>query len=61
MNKKLLIISILSLSLAACKEPPYRSTSEGEAKYYASMVNHEIHAKYLNCYPPNKEDISNAK
>ena len=55
MNKKLLLISALSLSLIACREPSNPSSQE-QAVQYVRQVKHEIHAEYLNCYPLNLED-----
>ena len=55
MNKKLLLISTLSLSLIACTEQSNPSSQE-RAALYASRVKHEIHNQYLNCYPLSSDN-----
>lgn len=40
------------LSLTSCgREEPDRTTAYGKAKYDVSVMTHEIHLEYLNCYP----------
>ena len=50
-NFKLASLVFAGLTLTSCREEPDRTTIQGEAKYNASMIKHEIHSEYLNCYP----------
>jgi len=55
-NLKLTALILTSLTLTACREEPDRTTIQGKAKYDASVIKHEVHADYLNCYPLDRRE-----
>ncbi len=50
-NLKLTALIFAGLALASCKEESDQKTVYSKAKYDASVIKHEVHAEYLNCYP----------
>jgi hypothetical protein len=51
-NLKLTALILAGLILTSCsREEPDRTTIQGKAKYDVSLIKHEVHAAYLNCYP----------
>lgn len=55
-NLKLAALIVVTLSLTSCREEPDKTTPRGKAKYQASIVKHEIHLDYLNCYPLDRRE-----
>lgn len=51
---KFILIGTISTSLVSCNETPDNS-SHAEATKYARMLKHEVHEKYLSCYPLHSE------
>jgi len=57
LNFKLTTLILAGLTLTSCgREEPDRTTVSGRAKYDASMIKHEVHADYLNCYPLDRRE-----
>lgn len=57
LTKTTAVILSATLLLTACQEDkPDKTTARGRGKYDARIIKHEVHSRFLSCYPLNPRE-----